>query len=198
MNATEHNFYRSYFWKRRNLYNNLSGTEFFEQIQKAYEVIIKSLKSGGKLLIFGNGGSAAEAQHFAAELVCQFEKQRKSLPAIALTTDSSILTAQSNDNHFTSIFSRQIEALGKPKDTIMGLTTSDISTGSLHSRNIQEGFIAARRKKMKTIGLISQKTKNLLSVIDCPIIIPHENTAIIQEAHLSIIHLLCKKIEENL
>lgn len=204
MDATEHNFYRSYFWERRNLFNGLVGTEFFGQIQKAYETIDKSLKSGGKLLIFGNGGSATEAEHFAAELVCKFEKKRQALPAIALTANTAILTAQSNDFGFDFVFSRQIETLGNPGDVAIGLTTSDAkitfrgNEKISHSMNIFYGFRTAREKKMITVGLVSQKTKSLLSFIDYPIIIPHENTAIIQEAHLSILHLLCKRIEENL
>lgn len=205
MDPNIYELYRSHFWELRNLYNGLVGSDFFEQIEKAYNAIDKSLKSGGKILIFGNGGSAAEAQHFAAELVCRFEKERKALPAIALTTDTVILTAQSNDESFYSIFERQIEALGNTDDVAIGLTTSDaefnvncFEAAYIHSINIKRGFKAALEQKMTTIGLVSQKTKNLLSLIDYPIIIPHENTAVIQEAHLSVIHLLCKMIEKNL
>src|SRR3989344_1353567 len=198
MDASTYNLFRSYFWELRNLYDGLVGSEFFEQIENAYQAINKSFKSGGKLLIFGNGGSATEAEYLEAELVCQFEKQRKALPAIALTNSASILTAQSNDHNFISIFSRQIDALGKPEDVAIGFTTSDVTIGNLHSRNIQEGFAMARKKNIVTVGLISQKTKDLLSLIDFPIIIPHDNTAIIQQAHLSVLHILCKRIEENL
>lgn len=190
--------YQRYFWDRRNLYDNLVGSEFFDQIENAFLAIKESFDIGGKLLIFGNGGSATEAEHFEAELVCQFEKKRRALPAIAIAKGSAILTAQSNDYHFNFIFSRQIEALGNPKDIAIGITTSDTKMNNLHSQNVQEGFIMARRIGLKTVGLISQKTENLLQFIDFPIIVPHENTAIIQEVHRSIVHLWCKKIEENL
>src|SRR3989338_9932995 len=101
----------------------------------AGEILSEAIKRGGKILIFGNGGSAAQAQHFAAELVCMFEKRRRALPAIALTTDSSILTAQSNDFGFGSVFSRQIEALANRDDVVIGLTTSDFKDDG-HSLNI--------------------------------------------------------------
>lgn len=192
MDTNTYDFCKNYFVKRINLYGEITRIKFFDQIWKAYETIDKSLKFGNKLLIFGNGGSAAEAQHFAAELVCRFEKKRRALSAIALTTDTSIITAQSNDFNFDSIFARQIEALGNLGDTAIGLTTSDASI------NMFQGFMSARAQGMHTIGLVSQKTSKLLSLIDYPIVIPHENTAIIQEAHLSVIHLLCKLIEENL
>lgn len=202
MNSKAYCRYRSYFWERKNLYNDLVGIDFFEQIEKAVEAMLNSFKSGGKILIFGNGGSAAEAQHFAAELVCKFEKQRRALPAMALTTDTSILTAQSNDDDFDSVFVRQIEAFGKKEDVAVGLTTSDVSinrqTGNRHSINILRGFLMAKTRGMATVGLVSQKTQSLLRVIDYPIIVPHENTALVQEIHLSVIHLLCERIEDNL
>lgn len=203
MDTNTYDFCKNYFVKRINLYGELTRIKFFDQIWKAYETIDKSLKSGNKLLIFGNGGSAAEAQHFAAELVCRFEKKRRALSAIALTTDTSIITAQSNDFNFDSIFARQIEALGHLGDIAIGLTTSDSRINfsekePSHSLNMLQGFVSARAQGMHTIGLVSQKTSGLLSLIDYPIVIPHENTAIIQEAHLSVLHLLCKLIEENL
>lgn len=164
---------------------------------RARDILLETISAGGKILIFGNGGSAAEAQHFAAELVCMFNKKRQALPAIALTTDSSILTAQSNDFGFDSIFSRQIEALCKPEDVVIGLTTSDTHDNG-HSRNILNAFIAARKKRAKIIGLFSIKTKNLVNFVDLALIIPAKNTALIQEAHLALIHMICEKLEEVL
>lgn len=163
---------------------------------KALVILLKSIETGGKILIFGNGGSAAEAQHFAAELVCQFQKKRSAIPAIALTTDTSILTAQSNDFGFSSIFSRQIDALCRPGDVVIGLTTSDVYRS--HSENIVEAFKMAQKKEAKRIGLFSTRTRTLLNLVDVAILIPSVNTALIQEVHLSIIHMLCERIEENI
>lgn len=171
----------------------LSDESIFESLVASAEAINKSFSEGGKLLIFGNGGSAAEAQHFAAELTGRFEKKRKAIPAIALTTDTSFITAQSNDESFDTIFSRQIEALGKKGDVAFGMTTSDAYDG--HSTNILKGFEAARANGLVTIGLFSKKTKNLLSLTDISIIAPHEKTDIIQEFHLAAIHMLCRLIE---
>ncbi len=166
-------------------------------ILEAVVILSLAARRGNKILIFGNGGSAAQAQHFAAELVCRFRKDRRAIAAIALTTDSSILTAQSNDFGFQSIFSRQIEALCSLDDVVIGITTSDIGVDS-HSKNIENGFKAACEKGAKTIGLFSEKTKNLLSLVDMPIIVPHSDTARIQEAHQTIIHLLCALVEEDI
>ncbi|MEK7121787.1 MAG: SIS domain-containing protein, partial [Patescibacteria group bacterium] len=139
----------------------------------------------------------AEAQHIAPEFVCQFEKKRRAIPAIALTTDSSILTAQSNDFGFDSVFSRQIEALCQRGDVVIGLTTSDVYEDG-HSRNIFNAFEMAKMKGAKTIGLFSIKTKNLVKLVDVAILVPAESTALIQEVHLAIIHMLCGQIEKSL
>ena len=171
--------------------------ELSKSFLRAYKILAETISNGGKILIFGNGGSAAEAQHFAAELVCQFEKKRRAIPAIALTTDSSILTAQSNDFGFDSVFSRQIEALCQPGDVVIGLTTSDVYQDG-HSRNILAAFMVAKEKGAKRIGLFSVKTKNLVNFVDVAILVPSENTALIQEVHLAIIHMLCGQIEKSL
>ncbi|MEK7560109.1 MAG: SIS domain-containing protein [Patescibacteria group bacterium] len=198
----EFDFYYKYFNSNKQLADNLIDLKLFDQIRKAYETIIDSLRGGHKLLIFGNGGSAAQATHFAAELVCKFEKNRHAIPAIALTTDTSVITAQSNDLSFDSVFARQIEALGQWGDVAIGLTTSDAEFSApdvnFHSLNMLQGFSTARAQKMHTVGLVSKKTKRLLILIDHPIIVPEENTALIQNAHLAILHFLCKAIEENL
>lgn len=189
---------QTFLLQRALLYQTIAGSRIFkEQIISAYGLIKKTIDSGGKILIFGNGGSAAQAQHFAAELVCRFEKDRQAVPAIALTTDSSILTAQSNDYGFETVFSRQIRALCNSGDLVIGLTTSDANiTG--HSLNIHDAFIAVKNLGAKSIGLFSQKTKNMLSLVDAPIIVPATNTALIQEVHQTVIHLLCHLTEEDL
>jgi len=117
------------------------------------------------------------------------------MPAIALTTDTSIITAQANDESFETIFSRQIEALAIKGDVIIALTTSDVDDGG-HSKNILCGLMSAKDKGCTTIGLFSQKTKKLLDLVDISIIIPNINTALIQESHLAVIHILCELIEE--
>lgn len=184
--------------QRKLLYEAINESEEFKrQVLDAGKLIKKTFHSGGKILIFGNGGSAAQAQHFAAELVCKFERERRALPAIALTTDSSILTARSNDDGFETVFSRQIDALCKYGDLVIGLTTSD-SDISGHSYNIHNAFQAAKDLRAKSIGLFSQKTKNLLSLVDIAIIVPATNTALIQEVHQTVIHLLCALLENEL
>lgn len=183
---------------RAHLYDVLTKDKnFIENFIKACVILVEAINSGGKILIFGNGGSAAEAQHFAAEIVSYFERKRRALPAIALTTDSSILTAVSNDFSFAHVFERQIEALCKSGDVVVGLTTSDVTTTS-HSQNILNAFQAARKKGAKTIGLFSVKTKVLLDFVDVALIVPDENTARIQEAHLALTHMFCGQIENNI
>lgn len=183
---------------RAELYSRFAKNhDLIKSFWMARDILLEAMGRDGKILIFGNGGSAAEAQHFAAELVCQFEKKRRAIPAIALTTDSSVLTAQSNDFGFDSVFSRQIEALCKPGDAVVGLTTSDTYDNG-HSRNIFNAFKMATVKGAKTIGLFSTKTKNLVNLVDVAILVPSENTALIQEAHLMIIHTLCGQIEKVL
>src|SRR3989338_692362 len=174
-----------------------NNQELSKGFWKASCILLEAINADKKILIFGNGGSAAEAQHFAAELVCQFEKKRRALPAIALTTDSSILTAQSNDFGFDSVFSRQIEALCRPGDVVVGLTTSDVYDNG-HSRNIFEAFEMAKKMGAKRIGLFSTKTKKLINSVDVALLVPVENTALIQEVHLTVIHILCGEIEKEL
>src|SRR3989338_4356530 len=186
---------------RSELYARLANDKnLADSFWKAEEVLWKTISGGGKILIFGNGGSAAEAQHFAAELVCQFEKRRKAIPAIALTTDSSILTAQSNDFGFPSVFARQIEALAVRGDVAIGFTTSDVSDVSDddHSWNIRNAFETDMTRGAKNIAFFSSKTKYLLGVVDVAIIAPSRNTALIQEVHQQAIHILCGLIEDGL
>lgn len=170
---------------------------FKEQFGQASGILNRAIRKDKKILFFGNGGSAAEAQHGAAELVCQFKKKRKAVPAMALTVDTSILTAQSNDFGFESVFERQIEAFCNPGDVVIGMTTSDYSDYG-HSQNIHLGFLAARKKQAETIGLFSLKTQNLLDWVKVAIIVPSTDTDVIQEAHLMIIHMLCERAENEL
>ncbi len=159
------------------------------EIEKTASTIINALKNGNKLLVCGNGGSAADAQHLAGELIVRFETERKSLPAIALTTDTSILTAAGNDYGFDSIFSRQVEALGNKGDVLIAISTSG------NSPNILKAIEAAKSKGMEVIGLTGRDGGKMSSLPVQNIIIPSNTTARIQECHILIIHTWCKLID---
>jgi len=148
--------------------------------------------NGSKLLIAGNGGSAADSQHFAAEIVGRYKKERRGYPAIALTTDTSILTAWGNDYDFESVFSRQIESLGQQGDIFLGISTSG------NSKNVILAVKKAKEMGMITIGLLGNNGGNLKDLVDMSIIVPSTNTARIQEVHITIIHILCEEIEHEL
>lgn len=167
--------------------------EILERIEAVADLLVKTLKKGGKVLIFGNGGSAADSQHFAAELIGRFQKERRGYPGIALTTDSSILTSLSNDYSFDIIFSRQIEALATPKkDLAFAISTSG------NANNVLNGVKAAQRRGLKTIGLTGKDGGELAKKVDIAIIIPSQTTARIQESHILIIHILCELAERYL
>ena len=165
------------------------------QITKAIEAMASSLKSGNKILSCGNGGSAADAQHFSAELVCRFERERPALAAIALTVDTSALTAISNDYHYDEIFARQIDALAKPNDVLLAISTSGFSPSVV--RAIEQ----AHAQKMTVVALTGRdggQVAKILNNDDIEIRVPSESTARIQEVHLLTIHCLCDQIDETL
>ena len=163
-----------------------------KQIVEAAVLLEKCLSSGGKVLFCGNGGSAADAQHLAAEFVGRFVRERCGLPAIALTTDSSILTSIGNDYGFERVVSRQVEALGCPNDVAVGITTSG------NSPNITAAMKEAAKRGLKTIGLTGRDGGELKKCVTLPIIVPSSNTARIQECHITIGHLLCELVEESM
>lgn len=160
-------------------------------IVKAAVLIARCLQSGNKLLLFGNGGSAADAQHLAAEFVGRFVRERAGLPAIALTTDSSILTAVGNDYGFEQVFARQIQALGRPGDVAVAISTSG------NSANVLEGVKEARKRKLETIGLTGKDGGALAQRADVAITIPSTSTARIQECHIAIGHLFCELVDAD-
>ncbi|MCW8850989.1 MAG: D-sedoheptulose 7-phosphate isomerase [Melioribacteraceae bacterium] len=166
--------------------------EMLPQISKISKILVETINSGNKILLFGNGGSAADAQHIAAELSGRYKKERKGLPAIALTTDTSALTAISNDYGFDYVFSRQVEALASRGDAIIGISTSG------NSENVLQGIILGKKLKCKTIGLSGYDGGKLEAICDHNIIIPSNNTARIQEMHILIGHIFCQIIENSI
>ncbi len=166
-----------------------------EPIARAVEVIVDALRRGNKVLSCGNGGSAADAQHFSAELVCRFERERPELAAIALTTDTSALTAISNDYDFDEIFAKPIRALGQNGDVLLAISTSG------HSPNIVRAIEAAHDKGLHVVALTGRdggRMTELLQDHDVEIRVPSEITARIQEVHLLTIHCLCHQIDDEL
>ncbi len=170
----------------------LVAKELAEGIAKASQWMIECFKSGGKVLLFGNGGSAADAQHIATELVCRFQRERRALPALALSTNSSLVTAQANDLGFETIFSRQIEAWAKKKDIAIAISTSG------NSPNILEGMKKAKELGMRTIGFIGKGGGRLKGLVDLPLIVPSDDVPRIQEAHITMGHIICHLVEEEL
>lgn len=167
--------------------------ECLEPILEAVQLIVDTFKSGGKVMICGNGGSAADSQHMAGEFVCVLNKtfDRPGLPAIALTTDTSILTAHANDLGFKNIFKRQVNALGKTGDLLIGISTSG------NSPNILIAIKSAREAGIHTIILTgnNEKVKKLADVVVC---VPSNNTQYIQESHLAVEHVICEMVEWTL
>jgi len=165
--------------------------ELSKQIINVIEILISCLQENNKIILFGNGGSAADAQHIAAELVGRFKLERRSLPAIALTTDTSIITAVANDYSFDKIFSRQCESLVSKGDVVIGISTSG------NSNNVIEGIKVSKNKGAKTIGILGNSGGNLKDIVDVSLIIPSKSTPIIQECHRVITHIICEIIEEK-
>ena len=161
-------------------------------IVQVAEIIAGCLASGGKVLLFGNGGSAADAQHLAAEFVGRFAMERKALPAIALTTDTSILTAIGNDYGYEHVFVRQVQALGRPNDVAIGISTSG------KSPNVVEAIRVARAAGLRTFALSGNDGGPLKAAAELSIVVPSRITARIQECHIAIGHVLCELVEKSL
>jgi D-sedoheptulose 7-phosphate isomerase len=156
------------------------------------DILQDSVRRGGKLLLFGNGGSAADAQHIAAELVIRYQTDRPAIAAVALTTDTSALTACGNDFGFDALFSRQIEALARKDDVAIGISTSG------RSANVLAGLREARHRGARTVGLAGGEGGDMVGVCDAIIVVPSRVTARIQEMHIMIGHMLCKALEQRL
>lgn len=170
----------------------LDNPSLLDKIKKASSEIVTAYKKGKKVIIFGNGGSAADAQHVAGELVNKFNLERSALPAIALSTDTSILTSIANDYDYSRTFARQVEALALKSDVAIGISTSG------DSANVIEGIKAAKEKGVKTIGFTGRKGGKLAEIADLVFRVPSDETPRIQEVHITILHIICHLVEERL
>jgi D-sedoheptulose 7-phosphate isomerase len=166
--------------------------DIISQLESSVICMRQVLGTGGRIFACGNGGSAADAQHFASELTGRFEKDRKGYAAIALSTDSSALTAIGNDFGFDFVFSRQLQALGQPGDLLLAISTSG------NSANVLQAVHYARDHNIYSVGLLGRDGGKLTSLVDLPLIIPAQRTARIQEAHIFILHLLCELLESEI
>ena len=173
------------------LHAALAGGPAVEAIARAGDVLVEVLRAGGQVLAFGNGGSAADAQHFVAELVGRFERQRRGFPAVALTTDPSIVTAVANDFGFDAVFARQIEALGRAGDLAVGITTSG------NSPNVVRGLEAAKARGLRTIALTGHDGGAAGRLAEVHVNVPEAVTARVQEAHMTVLHLLCAFVDRE-
>lgn len=165
---------------------------YADAIAAAVDLLSKAFTSGNKLLVFGNGGSSADAQHLSAELVGRFVRERRALPAIALTTNQAVLTAWSNDYSFEDVFARQIDALGAPGDVALGISTSGASP------NVLVALRRARDRGLRTIGLTGAHAAAMAPLCDVVLSVPLETTARIQEVHLVTYHAICAALEARL
>ena len=177
----------------------LSSSELIEnsknlsdKIEKAINATIDCIEKGNKIVLFGNGGSAADAQHIAAEMIGRFTKERNSYPAISLTTDSSVITSLSNDYSYEIVFSRQCESLVNHGDVVIGISTSGMS------KNVENGLITSNKKGATTIGLLGNDGGTIKDIVDIPITVNSSITSKIQEAHRVIYHIICKMVESEL
>ncbi len=166
--------------------------ELLERVCEFSRVTAQSLRQGGKVLFMGNGGSAADAQHIAAELVGRYRLPRPAMPAIALTTNASILTAVANDYSFEDIFARQLEGFSQPGDVVVGISTSG------NSPNILRGLEVARAKRAYTVGMTGATGGKMRSLVDLLLNVPSEDTQRIQEVHILIGHIFCDLVERHL
>lgn len=162
------------------------------QLSSLTEKVCTAYRDGKKLLLFGNGGSAADAQHLAAEMVSRFRLERSALPALALTTNSSVVTAIGNDYEYARVFERQVEALANPGDVVIGISTSG------NSENVRLGLERAREKGAFAVGLLGNGGGRILTHCDIALVVPGSDTPRIQEVHILLGHILCDLVEKSL
>ena len=179
------------FRERQSIIERLINDDgLLQEILLLNKEFIECFNRGNKLIFCGNGGSAADCQHIVAEFVVKLSKLRKSLPAISLTSNNSIITAIANDINFNTIFTRQLEGIAKSQDILIGISTSG------NSQNIINSFEYAKRNDIYTVSVTGSSNNKLLSFADTSVIIPSQNTQIIQEIYLMIFHILCEKLDE--
>jgi D-sedoheptulose 7-phosphate isomerase len=166
--------------------------EMGEDIEKASKMVLETLQNGGKILLFGNGGSAGDAQHISAELTGRYKTERRGLPAIALTTDTSAITAIGNDYGYETIFSRQVEALSKEGDLLLGISTSG------NSQNVINALKLGKELGCQTLGFSGKGGGKMSEFCDFNLIVPSENTPRIQEMHILFGHTICQIVDENI
>jgi len=171
---------------------SLIDRELSPAIESLVSLLVAAFKDGKKLIVMGNGGSAADAQHLAAEIVGRFKMERRALPAIALTTDTSILTAVGNDYGFEQIFSRQVEALAGPGDVVVGISTSG------NSPNVQLALQVAAGKGCRTVALLGKDGGSIKALAELPLVVTSQDTPRVQEGHITIIHIVCDLLEKAL
>lgn len=169
---------------------NLKNNDFCEKIEEISQIIINALKNNKKIMIAGNGGSASDAQHFAGEIVGRFLLERKGMAAIALNTDTSVITCIANDYSFDDIFSRQIEGIGQEGDIFIGISTSG------NSQNIIKGIEMCKNNNIKTITFLGKDGGKLKNISDTYLLLPYKSTARVQEHHIMAIHLICEIVEK--
>lgn len=162
-----------------------------DAIFQAVQAIRAAITDGGKVLVFGNGGSAADSQHFAAEFVGRFQAERQPIAALALTTDTSIITSIANDFEYDQVFARQVKALGRAGDVAFAITTSG------RSRNVLAALAEAKRQRLTTIALVGSSLEGAAAIADIAINVPAESTARIQEVHRTILHIVCELVEQQ-
>ena len=166
--------------------------DMLPQIAEMSIQLVDTFNRGNKLLVMGNGGSAADSQHFVAEIVSRFRMERRALPAVSLSTDTSILSAIGNDYGFDSVFSRQVEALAVAGDMVVGISTSG------NSPNVEKALVLARSRGCRTVGLLGRDGGSIRQHCTLPLIVPSDDTPRIQEAHITIIHIVCDLVEKAL
>jgi D-sedoheptulose 7-phosphate isomerase len=168
------------------------GKENVDTVIAASKMIAQAFHEGKKLLLFGNGGSAADASHIAAEFVGRFKRERPALPALALNTDVAVMTSIANDYDYSEIFARQLKSWSEEGDVVIAISTSG------NSANVLKAMDAAKKRKLKTIALTGAKGEKFASKADISFIVPSDNTARVQETHITLCHILCQMVEEIL